>query len=195
MSPKLALAAGFFAVLVIIALIQGLVVHKIGFGPLSVEFGSSETVPGTPSTAGGPGSGPGPQPDAKETDFDKAKSVTGSWKKTNGTLTLEVVRVDQQDGRIRLTVKARNTGGNAINLPLFGNFVATDDTSRTYDARFGPDTEWPQNVPGGQTVTGPIDLDGTVGDGARKLSISFSIILGFNAPFGSITVPGIPIPR
>jgi hypothetical protein len=194
-NSKLAVAAGFFGVLVVIALIQGLTVHKIGFGPLSVEFDKGSTS----GSGGGGGPGPGgPQlPDPGDgDDFSEAKSVTGSWKKTSGPLTIEVIKVEAQDGRVKLTAKARNTAKDSLTLPLFKNFVATDNTGKTYEAEVGFNEEWHQDVPSGQTVTGAIELSDKVADGATKLTISFSTVFGsLDAPRGGVSVSGIPIPR
>lgn len=178
--------AVFIGLLFVALVIQGLTVHKIGFGPLSIEFGER-------AKGGGTNGGGGPPADLP---FDQAKTVTGSWKTTKGKVTLEVVQVDQQDGWVRVTARVRNGGGNAVNLPLFGNFVASDNTDTGYGPRItSVDTGWTPDGPAGQTLRGVIILDKQVPPGAKTLTVSFTHVLGFGAPSGGITVSGVPVPR
>lgn len=180
--------AVFLGLVFVALVIQGLTVQKIGFGPLSIEFGERAKSGG--GTNGGGGSAPDDLP------FDQAKTVTGSWKTTKGKVTLEVVEVEQQDGWVRVTARVRNGGGNAVNLPLFGNFVASDNTDSGYGPRIaGLDTGWTPDVPAGQTLRGMIILDKQVPPGAKTLTVSFTHVLGFGAPSGGITVSGVPVPR
>ncbi|MGH3858894.1 hypothetical protein [Actinokineospora sp.] len=180
--------AVFLGLVFVALVIQGLTVHKIGFGPLSIEFGEKAK-----SGGGTNGGGNGAPADVL---FDQAKTITGSWKTTKGKVTLEVVQVEQQDDWVRVTARVRNGGGNAVNLPLFGNFVASDDTDTAYSARItSMNTGWTPDVPAGQTLRGVIVLDKQVPPSAKALTVSFTHVLGFGAPSGGITVSGVPVPR
>lgn len=190
-----------FVVLLAVALIiQGATVHKLGIGPLSVEFDKTEP-------AGSSSSDPKPFINFPPSgfggvfgdifggsrDFSKAKSITGSWKQRQGPLTLEVTQVENQDGFVRLHLKATNGSADAMSLKLFGDsFTAVDNAEQTHTAGF---SKWPDFVPANGLVTGTVDLIDKVADSATKMDVSFAIITGsFDAPNG-IGVRGIPIPR
>jgi len=190
-----------FLVLLAVALtIQGATVHKLGIGPLSVEFdkadpagsGGSDPKPSINFPPGGVGGVFGDIFGGSR-DFSRAKRVTGSWKRRQGALTLEVTQVENQDGFVRLHLKATNGSADAMSLKLFGDsFTAVDDTEQTHTAGF---SKWPDFVPANGLATGTIDLIDKVADSATKMDISFAIIIGsFDAPNG-IRVQGIPIPR
>ncbi len=182
----------FLALLVVALIIQGATVHKIGFGPLSIEFDKSQ--PG-----GSGGGNPGSSIDfpagifGGSRDFSRAKGVTGSWKQRQGELTVEVTQVDNQDGFLRLHAKVTNGSPAAMVLPLFGRFTAVDNADQTHD----PDVRssaWHDSVPANGFVTGTINLTDKVIDSATKLKISFTVVFGQFAPSG-ITVQDIPVPH
>jgi hypothetical protein len=166
-------------------------VHKIGFGPLSVEFDRPQetqqkggfTLPSNINIGGG------------TADFTGAKSQTGNWRKVQGKLALAVTQVENKDGSIRLHAKATNSSSAQMTLPLFKNFVATDNTGKTYEPVMSMNEGWHDTVPAGGTVSGTVDLGEKVGDPARSLTVSFSIVYGQFAPQQGITLTGIPVPR
>ncbi len=183
-----ALLGIFVAVLVVALLIQGLTVHKIGFGPLSVEFDRPQETQSKgefslPAGLGG------------TTDFTGAKSQTGNWRKQQGKLTVTVTQVENKDGAIRLHVKAANSSTAQMTLPLFKNFVATDDTGKTYEAVMSMTEGWHDTVPAGGTVSGTVDLNDKAGGSARSLTVSFAVVYGQFAPQQGLTLTGIPVPR
>jgi hypothetical protein len=185
----------FLGLLGVALIIQGATVHKIGIGPLSVEFDKVE-----PGGSGGS--------DAKPVvnfptnvfgvfggsrDFTRAKSVTGSWRQRQGALTVEVTQVENQDGFIRLHLKVTNDSADKMSLKIFGgSFSALDNVEQTHGAGF---SDWPDFVPANGLVTGTIDLIDKVSDSATRLDISFAIILGEFAPDSGITVRGIAVPH
>jgi hypothetical protein len=186
----------FLVLLGVALIIQGATVHKIGFGPISVEFGKDE--PG--GTGGGnPWSSINFPTDifggvfGGSQDFSKAKRVTGSWKQQKSTLTVEVTQVENQDGFLRLHLKVTNGSADKMSLKIFGDsFIAVDNEGQTHGAGF---SSWPDFVPANGLVTGTINLVDKVSDSATTLNISFSIILGEFAPEGGITVRGVPVPH
>ncbi|WHT15753.1 hypothetical protein N8J89_21695 [Crossiella sp. CA-258035] len=180
------LFAAFGALVLVALLIQGLTVHKIGFGPLSVQFGQPEKPKEPPTVSTGS--------TAAAASSGDAKSVTGNWQQTRVKLTVAVTKVVQSDGRVTLHAKVSNGAADAVNLPLFGYFTATDDTGATYKAN-PQDSDWPQSVASGVPATGTIELASPVTDRARSLTVSFTQVFGLRAPSGGITIRGVPIPR
>jgi hypothetical protein len=187
----------FVAVAVVALLIQGLTVHKIGFGPLSIEFDSpKQDQPRGGTVPGGGFTVPTDNPFGGQADFAGAKSTTGTWRKQQGKLTLAVTQVENKDGNIRLHAKVTNGSTGQMSLPLFKNFVSTDDTGTTYEAVVsGLSSGWHDTVPASGSVTGTVDLSGKVADPVRSLTVSFSTVYGQFAPQQGITVTGIPVPR
>jgi hypothetical protein len=121
-------------------------------------------------------------------------STTGDWSHQNGKLKLAISRVDLQGGVLHLHMKAINDSAAEMNLPLYGNFVATDNSGVTYTAdAFGSD--WSGTVPSGGFITGIVNLVGTPSASAKTLKVSFTDIYGQYAPGGGITVDGVPVPR
>jgi hypothetical protein len=164
----------------------------------------------TPRSHGNPGASSGtgsiaasitPPPDSASTPGNTGSSaggispapavITGSWSQTSGPLTLTITEVQLAGGVLQLHAKAVNASSSAIDLPLFGNCVATDNTGATYQA--DPNSPWTIEVPPGQFVTGVIDFNGPVAAGAKTLAVSFATIYGTFAP--GITVTGVPVPR
>jgi hypothetical protein len=185
----------FLVLLSVALIIQSATVHRIGIGPLSVEFDKAG-----PGGSGGGNSGPSINFPMDvlggvfggSRDFSTAKSVTGSWKQRQGELTVEVTQVDNQDGFLRLHAKVTNGSAAMISFHLFGgSFTAVDNTGQAHEPWF---SAWPESVSANELVTGTIDLFDKVADSATKLNISFSMISGSFAP-DEITVRGIPIPH
>jgi hypothetical protein len=118
---------------------------------------------------------------------------TGPWSAQRGDLTLTVTEVENQGGHLVLHASAKNDSAGTMDLPLFGNFVATDNTGHTYQAAdFSSD--WPITVPSGVIVSGTIELSDLAQPGATSLDASFATVFGQFAPPGGITVKGIRLP-
>jgi hypothetical protein len=209
-------AAVVAVVLVVAAVVQGATVQQIGFGPFSVSFGRSDTGNGS-ANGSGSGNNPGSQPsgsgsastpggggsdgsgsgsgNGSGTQVAGDASVTGPWKATRVSLTIVVSQVDRQSGHLRLHVEMTNTGDGEIDLPLFGNCVATDDKGTTYNADPNASSTPVFTVAGQNTVTGIIEFTPTVTAGATTLKLTFNTIFGFGSPGGSISVTGIALPQ
>lgn len=193
--PKGRIYLLIFLALVTVAIIQGATVHKVGIGPLSVEFeksGSGDDDTGWNITLptdilGGILGG--------SQDFSKAKSVTGSWKATTGALSVEVIQVDNQDGFLRLHTKVVNDDTQSLTLPLYAEqFIAVDDAGKTHEAGF---SEWHETVPAHGLTTNMIYLKDKVDPSATQLKISFPTIIG-SVDFAydsGISIRQIPIPH
>jgi len=122
-----------------------------------------------------------------------AHAIAGQWSQQSGPLTLIISRVDRSGSSLRLRMKAINNSAAEIVLPLFDDFVATDNTGQTYHSI--DSSPWTENVPSGGFVTGTIILDRAPSASARRLAISFSTVYGEYAPDGGITIRGVPIPK
>ena len=123
-----------------------------------------------------------------------AKVLTGSWKQARGLLTVEVTKVENLGGRLKVFVTAINASTAKMDLPV-ASVSVVDDTQRDYGAS-----------PSGQPVAGvdPEELQhqrvrGAGPEGRRDsttFSLTFSGIIGQLAPTGgAVTVTGIPIPK
>jgi hypothetical protein len=188
----------FLALVAVAMIIQGATVHKIGIGPLSVEFDRSGSGRSDDGDTGPHISFPtdilrgilgGSQ------DFSKAKSITGSWRQRQGGLTVEVTQVDNQDGFVRLHVKVINDDAESLTLPLYGGqFSAVDNVNKTHDAGF---SEWHETVPAHALTTNTVDLGDKVDASATRLDIAFPTIIGsVNFAYDSgISIRHIPIPH
>jgi hypothetical protein len=186
----------FLVLLVVAMVIQGATVHKIGIGPLSVEFdktksdgssndNSNSFIDFPTKILGGILGG--------SRDFSRAKSIAGSWKQREGKLTMEITRVENQDGFLRVHVNVINNGATSLVLPLYGgSFTATDNMHKAHDPGL---SAWHESIPPNEIVTSTIDLSDKVDDLTTRLDISFSIILGDFAYSDGIAVRGIPIPH
>jgi hypothetical protein len=109
-------------------------------------------------------------------------------------LKLVISQVDFQGGVLQLHIKAINDSAAEMELPLYGNFVATDNSGATYTAdAFGSD--WAGTVPAGGFITGIVNLAKTPPASAKTLDVSFATVYGQYSPDGGITVHGVPISR
>lgn len=122
------------------------------------------------------------------------RTITGNWSGQSGQLTLVITEVDLQGGILKLHIKAINNSAAAMNLPLFGSFVATDNIGETYSSEVF-NSDWAGNVPANGTITGIVFLNGVPSASARALNVSFTEVFGEYAPSSGITVYGIPIPK
>jgi hypothetical protein len=123
----------------------------------------------------------------------------GPWKGQVGRLELSVDRVEiisqVQDKKIlRFYLSVNNQSNNAINLPLYGNFLAIDSNGQSYQAD-NQTSNWPKSIPAATVITGSIDLVDPVPNTISVMSINFSTIFGAVEFVGkSITVPNIEVP-
>jgi len=202
---RAALKIGLVAlgVLVLLGAVQAATAGSVGFGALSVTFGSDApattpavatgsldgalgtTTEGT--TAGGTTSG------GTTTASPETKVGVGSWKQSRGLLTVEVTRVENAGGRLRLHVTAVNASTSKMDLPV-ASVTAADDTGRNYSASLST-SRWPVGVAKNGSASGYLELDPGATAGTT-LVLTFSGIIGQLAPTGgSVAVTGIPIPR
>jgi hypothetical protein len=191
-------------VLVLLGVIQAVTAGTVGVGALSVNLRDSTSNTPVPTSApvaegglNGAVSSSGPSSTSSEaptTPSGETKVLTGSSKQSRGLLTIEVTKVENQGGRIRLFITAVNASTAKMDLPLAG-FVALDDQKHEYAA--SPATsKWPVSVAKGSSISGTIDLDDKIGNAAKTFEISFNSIAGQLAPTGgSVAVPGIEVPR
>ena len=120
------------------------------------------------------------------------RSVTGHWSQQSGPLTLVVSRVDRLAGSLRLRMKAINNSAAAMDLSVFDNFVATDNTGRTYRAS---NSSLDLSVPSHGFATATVSLNQAPSMSATRLAVSFTTVYGQYAPDGGITIHGVPIPK
>ncbi len=177
-------------VLVLLGVVQGLTSGIVGVGALSVTFRSTPTTSaGVDGVVGTTGSAE----DAPTTGVE-AKVVVGAWKQARGLLTVEVSRVENRGGRVRLYVTAVNAGTSKMDLPLV-SVVASDDVPRNYSASTST-SKWPVSVARNASISGYVELDPEVPASATMLTLTFGGIIGQLAPTGGeLSVGGIPIPR
>ncbi|WP_329787613.1 hypothetical protein V1227_22910 [Lentzea sp. DG1S-22] len=120
------------------------------------------------------------------------KVQTGSFKQQRGMLTIEVNRVEEANGRVKLFVTATNASQARMTLPVVG-IAVLDDLNRTYAAS---SSKWDGLVTQGTTESGIVVLDEKLGTGVKSLTLTFSSISGQFAPTGAaITISGIPLPK
>ena len=120
------------------------------------------------------------------------KVQTGSFKQQRGMLTIEVNRVEEANGRVKLFVTATNASQARMTLPVVG-IAVLDDLNRTYAAS---SSKWDGLVTQGTTESGIVVLDEKLGAGVKSLTLTFSSISGQFAPTGAaITISGIPLPK
>jgi hypothetical protein len=173
----------------------------LGLGPLSNIFGSGGA--GSISSGAAPGgSSPAlaltPPQSAVSTPASTSPSprpamvVTGKWSQENGQLILTITEVDLNDGLLLLHMKVVNNSAAAMELPLYGYFVVTDNTGKTYA---GSDGTWTTSVPSGGFVTGIVTLNPAPPAAARRLDVSFTTVFGQYAPPGGITIHAVPVPH
>ncbi len=182
------------AAVLAIALVQGLTIQEVGIpGVASIKFaqradpnrsdGSSSTNWSSPSTSTGGTTG-------RSTG---SHTVEGSWTGARGDVSVEVTQVEDQGGHLRVRATVINGTNDALTLPLFGNASAVDESHRSYQAS-PSDSDWPDNVASGQSVSGTIEFVETYTAGGGTLDLTFAHLFGFDAPSGSLTVAGITRP-
>lgn len=191
-------------VLVLLGVIQAVTAGTIGVGALSVTLReTSSTTPTTQTSTtddtiggldGAVGSAPssGTEEEAPPTVEDKV--VTGSWKQARGLLTVEVTKVENRAGRLKVFVTAINASTAKMDLPV-ASVSAVDDTQRNYAASLST-SRWPASIGKNAAINGFVELDQKVSAAGATFSLTFAGIIGQLAPTGgAVTIPGIPIPK
>jgi hypothetical protein len=188
-------------VLVLLGVIQAVTAGTVGVGALSVNLRedkapttSSESPSGQGGLNGALGTTTTESSETAASPSAETKVVTGSFKQARGLLTVEVTKVENQGGRVKLYITAVNASTAKMDLPL-GPFKAIDDQQREYGASLST-SKWPVSIAKGSSITGTIELDQPVGKAATKVDIAFNGIAGSLAPTGgAVAVAGIEIPR
>ncbi|NUT96955.1 MAG: hypothetical protein HOY78_33520 [Saccharothrix sp.] len=182
-------------VLVLLGVIQAATAGTVGIGALSVTL-SSSTPTTTTRTATSLDGVVGETTTTEDTPTTTAetKVATGSWKVARGLLTVEVTRVENTGGRLRLHVTAINASTAKMDLPL-ASISAVDDTKRDYSASLST-SKWPVSIAKNSSISGFVELDQRVPTQATTLTVTFSGIIGQLAPTGGeVAVSGITVPR
>lgn len=189
-------------VLVLLGLVQAVTAGTVGVGALSVTLReSSSVVPTTRTSTSDDTTGldgaVGADPSAASSDGSagaETKDVTGSWKQARGLLTVEVTKVENAGGRLRVFVTAINASTARMDLPV-ASVSAEDDTAGDYGASLAT-SRWPGSIAKNSSANGVVELDREVGADGTTFSLTFAGIIGQLAPTGGVvTVTGIPIPR
>ncbi|MBB5807883.1 hypothetical protein F4560_007651 [Saccharothrix ecbatanensis] len=198
-------------VLVLLGVIQAVTAGTIGVGALSVTLReTSSTVPTTLSSPtsssddsvgldGAVGSAPSSS-DASDTSDAGAppsaetKVAGGSWKQARGLLTVEVTKVENEGGRLKVFVTAINASTSKMDLPV-ASISAVDDAERNYAA--SPSTSrWPASIGKNSAINGFVVFDQKASASGTTFSLTFAGIIGQLAPTGgAVTVSGVPIPK
>ncbi|MEU7526552.1 hypothetical protein AB0A74_12520 [Saccharothrix sp. NPDC042600] len=184
-------------VLVLLGVVQAATAGTVGIGALSVTFQSSTptTTQRTSATElDGALGGTTTTTDQTPTTTAETKVATGSWKVARGLLTVEVTRVENAGGRLRLHVTAINASTAKMDLPV-ASVSAVDDTNRDYGASLST-SKWPASIAKNSSISGYVELDQRVPSQASSLTLTFSGIIGQLAPTGGeVSVTGVPVPR
>lgn len=189
------------AVLVGVALVQGLVIQEVGIpGVVSVKLGersggAREAAPGTDVTPTPSAGAPGPVPTSAPAEADRPgpSEPVGSWSGSLGEVTVEVTRVEDADGHLRVEALVTNGTRDTLTIPLLGGVTAHDEAGRAYL----PDpwaSDWVDTVAAGETVAGTVQFDGRYESGPGRLAVLVGSLYGPDVPNGSIVVSGIPRP-
>lgn len=205
-SAVLKVSLVMLGVLVLLGVIQAVTAGTVGVGALSVTLReTSPTVPTTRmSTAddtigldGAVGAPPSTSAEPSEEDAPpsaESKVLTGSWKQARGLLTVEVTKVENRGGRLKVFVTAINASTAKMDLPV-ASVSAVDDTQRNYGAALST-SRWPASIAKNSAINGFVELDRGAGAGSTSFSLTFAGIIGQLAPTGgAVTVTGIPIPK
>jgi hypothetical protein len=208
-SAALKISLVVLGVLVLLGVIQAVTAGTVGVGALSVTLReTSSTVPtsqtttsddtigldGAVGTEPSPGSSE-PSPESAEAPPGAdAKVLTGSWKQARGLLTVEVTKVENLGGRLKVFVTAINASTAKMDLPV-ASVSAVDDTKRDYGASVST-SRWPVSIAKNSSINGFLELDRRAGADSGTFSLTFAGIIGQLAPTGgAVTVTGIPIPK
>ncbi|MBB5957371.1 hypothetical protein FHS29_003966 [Saccharothrix tamanrassetensis] len=185
-------------VLVLLGVVQAATTGTVGIGALSVTFRSSAPTTTTTTTAASSGGGLdgalGTTTGETPTTSAESKVGVGSWKQSRGLLTVEVNRVENAAGRLRVHVTAINASTSKMDLPL-ASVTGQDDTRRDYGASLST-SKWPAGIAKNASISGYVELDQKAPAAATRFTLTFSGIIGQLAPTGgAVSVADIPIPR
>jgi hypothetical protein len=109
----------------------------------------------------------------------------------NGALTLTVDKVEVTRHFTRVEMSAKNTGRDALSLPVFSNAQLTAGRQTKSGDAFASD--WPDNVPPGSTVSGVVVFRMVVGPTTTRASVSFATIFGSLSTRGSVVIKSVPL--
>ncbi|XVS65461.1 hypothetical protein ACQPYE_05185 [Actinosynnema sp. CA-299493] len=194
-------------VLVLLGVIQAVTAGTVGVGVLSVTLREDPaTTPGTTSastsstsstsdeTVGGLDGAVGTTSGEETPAGASAKVLTGSWKQARGLLTVEITKVENAGGRIKVFATAVNASNAKMDLPV-ASVTAVDDVRRDYGASASA-SRWPVSIGKNSSINGYLELDRGIGADSTSFSLTFAGIIGQLAPTGgAVTVTGIPIPK
>lgn len=204
-STALKISLVMLGVLVLLGVIQAVTAGTVGVGAFSVTLReSSSAAPATTTrtstsddTIGGPDGAVGSTPSSEEDATPpsaEAKVVTGSWKQARGLLTVEVTKVENRGGRLKVFATAINASTAKMDLPV-PSISAVDDAQRNYAASLST-SRWPASIAKNSSITGFVELDPKASASGTTFSLTFAGIIGQLAPTGgAVTVTGIPIPK
>jgi hypothetical protein len=122
----------------------------------------------------------------KKTQDPGRERITKAAVRTKGALTVSVSSVRTNQQATIVTITAKNTGKDSLELPVFGNALLDVPGANTLNAdpaagSFGG------TVPAGGRATGTIVFDGVPGAGVTRMTLSFAHVFGLNGP-GNIAV-------
>lgn len=203
-------------VLVLLGVIQAVTAGTIGVGALSVSLRETRsTVPTTsPAPAATSSSGdsagldgavgsdpsssassdPSSSAEAGAQPSAETKVADGSWKQARGLLTVEVTKVENEGGRLKVFVTAINASTSKMDLPV-ASISAVDDAERNYAASLST-SRWPASIAKNSAINGFVVLDQKASASGTTFSLTFAGIIGQLAPTGgAVTVTGVPIPK
>lgn len=199
-SAALKISLVVLGVLVLLGVIQAVTAGTVGVGALSVTLReTSSTTPTTTSassddTIGSLDGAVGATSEDEAPPSVDAKVLTGSWKQARGLLTVEVTKVENVGGRLKVFVTAINASNAKMDLPV-PSISAVDDAQRDYGASVST-SRWPSSIAKNSSINGFLELDRTAGADSTSFSLTFAGIIGQLAPTGgAVTVTGIPIPK
>jgi flagellar basal body-associated protein FliL len=203
-SAALKISLVVLGVLVLLGVIQAVTSGTVGVGALSVTLRETSSAAPTTQTStsddtiggldGAVGSAPSTSEEQEAPPSAQDKVVAGSWKQARGLLTVEVTKVENRGGRLKVFVTAINASTAKMDLPV-PSISAVDDAQRDYAASVST-SRWPASIAKNSSITGFVELDQKVSAAGTTFSLTFSGIIGQLAPTGgAVTVSGIPIPK
>ncbi|PSL51459.1 hypothetical protein B0I31_12192 [Saccharothrix carnea] len=206
-SAALKISLVMLGVLVLLGVIQAVTAGTVGVGALSFDLRetsstaptsrtstSDDTSGGLDGAVGTAPSSPSPETEEEAAPGVDAKVLTGSWKQARGLLTVEVTKVENLGGRVKVFVTAINASTAKMDLPV-ASVSVVDDAQRDYGASLST-SRWSGSIGKNSSINGYLELDRKVPAGSTSFSLTFSGIIGQLAPTGgAVTVPGIPIPK
>ncbi|KGM03397.1 hypothetical protein Q760_03965 [Cellulomonas cellasea DSM 20118] len=106
---------------------------------------------------------------------------------------MEVTKVENQGGHLRIDATVTNGTDDSLTVPLFKNVTAVDEGGRAYEA--DPFSgSWVETISSGQSLSGTIEFEGLYEVGPGVLDVSFARLYGSAAPSGGVVVTGIARP-